>query len=498
MEYLVVLEISQKQNYIFKTNRLQENIGASMVIRELTEVLPEEVLKGEELTGKGRIVLRGGGKSVYAFSDEEDARTFTKKVSSVVLKEYPGIELFMATQGYDEGHEAIAEAVDLLYGRLEAKKSARESSFAFYDLGITRQCESTQLPAVMVENGRYLSSASQLKRQKARESQKDEYRNLLPANGRYRFANEFEELIGDEKSYIAVVVIDGNKMGKKIESFRENFAKTHPTVSKESNEEYKREFLELSSEIDRVYKEAMRMMIGRLPEIYEELVRSRVIVANRVDKDGTMVLPIRPLIQAGDDICFVTNGRLGIALAEEVLRNVEKIKMQGYAENFTMRAAAGVALVKVKYPFFRAHELAEELCHSAKARLGDDEDLSVLDFHVVQGEIEGSLSQIRREKYQNKTLTEKPYDVDGSFEIFKNTWYLFKQQIAQGKIGRGAFKEFRNALVAGEEATKRFITTKQFGTAFNGAISRGFYFDALEMLDLYYELGGATNEKVSD
>ena len=43
MEFLVVMEVSQKQNYIFKTNRLAENIGASILIRSITESLAKEI-----------------------------------------------------------------------------------------------------------------------------------------------------------------------------------------------------------------------------------------------------------------------------------------------------------------------------------------------------------------------------------------------------------------------------------------------------------------------
>ncbi len=61
MKYLAVLEVSQKQNFIFRTNRLAEQIGASILIREVTEELPRRYAKAEEF------VFAGGGKSVYEF-----------------------------------------------------------------------------------------------------------------------------------------------------------------------------------------------------------------------------------------------------------------------------------------------------------------------------------------------------------------------------------------------------------------------------------------------
>ena len=40
MEYLVLMEVGKKQSYIFKSNKLKENIGASMIIQYVTEELP--------------------------------------------------------------------------------------------------------------------------------------------------------------------------------------------------------------------------------------------------------------------------------------------------------------------------------------------------------------------------------------------------------------------------------------------------------------------------
>lgn len=75
MEHLVVIEVSQKQNYIFKTNRLAENIGASIHIRDITEEMPkalaDEAVQETECGGSWQLVLQGGGKSVYGFSEEK-------------------------------------------------------------------------------------------------------------------------------------------------------------------------------------------------------------------------------------------------------------------------------------------------------------------------------------------------------------------------------------------------------------------------------------------
>ena len=53
MEHLVLMEVGRKQSYIFKSNKLKENIGASMIIQYVTEDLPRNKMStfnGKEIT----------------------------------------------------------------------------------------------------------------------------------------------------------------------------------------------------------------------------------------------------------------------------------------------------------------------------------------------------------------------------------------------------------------------------------------------------------------
>lgn len=299
------------------------------------------------------------------------------------------------------------------------------------------------------------------------------------------------------KSYIAVVVIDGNRMGKKIEKFREDFQKRYAVVNVEVNRVYKRELNQLSQEIDDSYKRAVKKMVDRLGRNMESL-KQKGAISSWTDKDGTIVLPIRPLILAGDDIAFVADARIALALVKETLKNIEAIQLPAY-KDMEMRASAGVAMVRVQYPFFRAHELAEELCHNAKSVLSETKDASVIDFHIVQGEIAGSLSKIRREQYQNAMLTNKPYFLREQ-EDCSNTLPVFEEHmeaLKKGMIGRGTVKEYRRALSEGEDAAKQYITDKRMDRRFrmdsqempeSYIHGKCIDIDVLEVMDLYEQL----------
>lgn len=504
MGYLVVMEVSQKQNYIFKTNRLAENIGASILIRDVTEVLPGE--KASETAARYgehvQAVLEGGGKSVYEFESENGAKAFIRSVSRTVLEQYPGMALFMAMEGYDTEKESVIDAINRLYGKLEEKKSRRASAFRLFDLGIAKQCESTQHPAVVVDDrGRYVSAESETKLRAARNRQKELFAGLLPETDdrAYRFANEFSELggTGGSKNYMAVVVVDGNKMGRRLETFRDDFKKKHPVAGRDFNEDYKKAIGGLSQEIDENYQKAMKAAVRLLARRLDFLREKGITI--KQDGDGTIVLPMRPLILAGDDICFVTDARIGLAVTKKVLEEIEHIHLESMPDT-VMSAGAGIAMVRVQYPFFRAHALAEELCHSAKAELGEDDDASVLDFHVVQGELEGSIFDIRREKYHYGKLTSKPYylhereDTSRTMPVFDEHMDL----LGKGLVGRGVIKEYRNALSAGEAAARQYVSDKRLDRRMMSAAKtkmpdsyidgRCIDFDVLEVMDLYYPL----------
>lgn len=492
-KYLVVSEVSQKQKYIFKTDRLIENVGASLIIRKVTEEIPVEYSNTEEF------VFAGGGKSVYEFDSLERAQEFISRLSRFVLEQYPGLELFLALHDYDDEADSVMDAINVLYGKLEAKKSARRHSFRLFGLGITENCADTAMPASSVvsvgERRIRVSAEAAVKIETGRNEQDQLLKELLPDENGYLFAREFEDLGGNRgvKNYIAVIVIDGNKMGKKIEKFRNTFMKENSDIGLETNRKYKYELRALSDEIDHAYKTAIKNAVNTVTAKLEDL-HAQGTTSCCYDNQGRLILPIRPLIVAGDDICIVTDARIGVGLAELILKNIEENTILG----LPMRACAGVAIVKTGYPFFRAHELAEELCHNAKSVLKADEDrdASLIDFHTDQGELAGSLSTIRRELYGKGTLTNKPYflkAVDAPQNSQSKSMEAFRERIKKlsGKeFGRGAIKQYRDALAEGETSAEKYLSDKRLLDTLGHSFENGHCidFDVIEMMDIYNEL----------
>jgi hypothetical protein len=114
--------------------------------------------------------------------------------------------------------------------------------------------------------------------------------------------------------------------------------------------------------------------------------------------------PIRPLISAGDDIWFIVPAKIALRCAEFFLQWLDKNgKIEIERSNrefirFKLSACAGIAMVHEKYPFYRAYQMSEALCSSAKkyaSALGTE--VSAMDWHIEYGQAKEGLSAIRED-----------------------------------------------------------------------------------------------------
>ncbi len=498
MSYLVVLEVSQKQQFIFKANKLKQNIGASIIIRTITENL----WKDTGCCAESNVLSVGGGKGLYKFEHEAEAKKFISVISEMVLVRYPGVELFGAIETYDNEKESVIAKIESLYEKLEKKKSQRYTSFRVNGFGVERLSTDSQMPVALEgyipKENKFITNEAYIK--ESRVNHKDDYSGLLPKkNGEdvgCSFAQEFDNIgvTKDSKSYIAVIVLDGNKMGAHFKKFRESYEKQYgPSCNyAEINDSYLKAMKKLSKKIDDGFLEGVKETNQYIYDMLDRLVEKEIISQ---PKDNQ--LPIRPLIVAGDDICVVTDARIAVPYALKLIEACNRnIKYDEYGKKgkdkgkFRLKTSAGIAMVNSHYPFFLAHELAEELCHNAKSVVSKDEDVSVFDFHIVEGEIEGSINDIRRLKYDRSRMTAKPYAIDkvAGITSFKDFQKKFKQYKEAG-VGRSVIKEYRNALSAGDDAMKKFWSTKRLDKKFPTAKpERSLDFDVIEMLDIYHDL----------
>lgn len=477
--YLTILEVSQKQAYIFASNKLKDNIARSeIIVKVLSPKYLSEVLKGVGYTDENNMVYSGGGHTVLEFDSLEKAVSCTRILTEKVFREYDGLVIFAKTVEYDEA-KSPKDNLKELTAQLEAKKSLRKSAFHQGTYGIEK-----------IETETY-------------DIANDE-KAFVPEG--YKAATAFGDLGGskNESNFIAVVHIDGNGMGKRVEDL-------YTKIGNIDWAETKKKLRLFSESIDEDFKAAFKDM-------------NSVISDNLKDKDffdsisiKDNYFPVRRIITAGDDICFVSEGRIGLECAKVFIKELTKADRKNKVDGNGYSACAGVALVHQKYPFYKAYELAEMLCSGAKKYganvLDADEgkNISAIDWHVEFGELEDTVEDIRK-NYKNtdgNSMVGRPYVISvtenvnaDKITVEKNydTFLKAVSRIKQKEIGyaTGKLKELRSALKEGLAATRHYLMFNRMEDILIEArpgydpikdeLMLKVLFDAIEILDTFVEI----------
>lgn len=479
--YLTILEVSQKQAYIFQSNELKKNILNSAVIAWIMDADYLEETAGDRklFCKEDNLVYSGGGHTVLEFPAREQAERFTGKITKTIRKDYPGIEVFATTIPYMDG-KSPAENLKELTKALEKKKSERRSAFHQGSFGVERIDTNTRKPILCHPE------------KEARVPDKEERTDKsLMAAGFHRVF-KFEELGGTKgkSNFIAVIHIDGNAMGKRVEKLQQKFREL-------GWDEYKEKQREFSQAIDEDFKAAYRDMSEYVAEnIRNGKLKELNIVENK--------FPVRRVITAGDDICFVTEGRIGLECAVSFLNKLGSRKNRVDGEGYA--ACAGVAIVHQKYPFYRAYELAEMLCSNAKkmgAALSSDKsgsDLSAIDWHIEFGEIKDTLDKIRADYFdaEGEGISGRPYIVRAEQSVternpsrdYRKVRKLIQKIQQDESCARGTVKGLRNVLKQGKDETEHYIQFHKMNELLKWDLSDNFklLLDAIELIDTFIAL----------
>jgi hypothetical protein len=187
-------------------------------------------------------------------------------------------------------------------------------------------------------------------------------------DGFNKWAFEMNELIEarHEDSYVAVVHIDGNGMGRQLRRKLQEAGKPYAEAVPEMRR--------LSKYIAETYRKTFQDVIREIAAIKKE------------EQNDRKILPVRPLIMDGDDLTFVCKGSWGVPITARLLKELERASASPEAGGLSLTACAGVALVHSHFPFHIAYEVSEGCCRRAKReRAAAGEQGSYLDFRVVRG-----------------------------------------------------------------------------------------------------------------
>ena len=540
---IAIYDISGIQSYIFATNKLKEAVGASQIVHNiLYKKLPEKLKDGElDWQGetyptldiadnkKGNIIYIGGGNAVVVYPNSTSMEEVTRELQEELFKETRGqLRLCYASREITDDRNYCELESDLRM-KLTQYKAGTPPILPVRGFSIgsddNETNESNQLFLLKNKKDVLIGSYARCKKVEimleTKEKMKEEVRNKRKV---YLEADEFE-LYREEgaKSFIGVIHIDGNTMGKKIQEFVR-------TLDGNLNEQLQK-MRKLSIEINNLYRAV-------LDETIEEIFRKEISKYKECCEEQGNILPIRTIIADGDDITVIIKAELALTFTKVFLEKLKDgIKKEGSIlkeKQFPLSAGAGIAFVQDKFPFSVAYDIAEQLCRSAKKRGRDYKKIkdlpsppSSIDFQVIFSGITTNIMYYRKKNYiipyENKgelySMIRRPYllldDTDNALSIdnFIDSLNKIKQSnIANNKLEalRHAYAESDNAtiyifnqIVSRQKETDSLLLTEAFeavngldwfdNTPENPVTKVANYFDLLDMMN-FYSNGGGDNE----
>ena len=529
IQCIVVFGTASLQQYVFQSNRLKENIGASYLAKYWLKDGMIEAIRRADLTintscwdnyqqcipgsapslsealldsAHVNLIYVGGGNAALLCKSRDIACQVVSAWSRELVVSAPGLRVVV---GYSEVNSSFAEAYRVALDNLNLCEEALPFGSILYSLPVVRTCTTTGLPASLLskEDEEWISQAAQTKRKQvgskdrpgcAQTDISEEFGSVLEPKPKHdlpkqHFAIELEDLGGYEgQSHIAVVHADGNGMGDMLNEVIDE--------RNQGDAEFLHHLRAFSTSVSLLSQDALQKTLKYL---WEALPLEPL-------RNPEEVFPLRPIVYGGDDLTFVCDGRLGLDLASFYLKAFTEGKIRVLSECKPVNACAGVAIVPTKFPFARAYDFADKLCGLAKQhrRKKGGSNGSWLDFQIIQEGATRSITALRDIQYRSlegQQLHQRPYEVPGAWNNFVSILNGFRSSAWP----RSRAKALLHALTQGPTATEHFIKGSQWrhvelpsagvtggakGTGWTGGDSSATtpYFDPLEVLDFWIEV----------
>ncbi|MFZ1075583.1 MAG: hypothetical protein WAN50_04390, partial [Minisyncoccia bacterium] len=299
---ICVTGVSSIQDYVFGTNRLRENVGGSGLVEHSSRQF-----RGFAEADDGKPLFTGGGNNAAVFYGE-DALARTRGAvwewSRRFLRIAPGLRLTAAHEPFTAGR--LAEAYLQARERLAQVEEAPPFGAPLGALPLSRYCSSTRGPASSKEDGDWLSDEALAKRKFENDHRDD------------RFPRRLDLLDRDGASHIAIIHADGDGIGASFKELADDFSSNG-----RSDDDFRSAIRRKSEQLDSATRTAFDHILSDLQKLKPALIKDGIIDPSNYENDPQL-LPIRPIIRAGDDVTFITPGRIGLSLAVRYLESFHR------------------------------------------------------------------------------------------------------------------------------------------------------------------------------
>ena len=408
-KYLYGASLQGLQEFIFKTNKLKEIVGASEIIKAFDEI----DLKAEfHLNTEPDVVLKAAGNLRVIFDNESDVKKVVKYLPKKILQKAYGVNLSQSVVVMSEYKSASAKLEKNL--KIARNKIALPLDTHLSIFAINPRTGLSAIPSKLAANKKeMLDTSSNQKLQAFNEA----------VNKNKALAQDINA-IKNKKNKIAVIHIDGNGLGGIVRGLEKDEMKA------------------FSQKLDNATKEAYKQTLESI-----------------IDSNPAYQNALRDIILGGDDVTLICNANIALDLSEKFLENFE-LKTQNIHKQSSLTACAGIAYCNEKFPFFYAVKLAEDLCAYAKKdakEINPKLPPSCLMFHNIQGSYVEGFSQFLDEElsinsvrcdfgpYYLRNIENKP-----SIRAFKSLIQDFKKDNSP----KGRLRDWLSSLQFNKEYAK--------------------------------------------
>lgn len=532
IEVLCAYDVRGIQDYIFRTNKISDAMGASRIIEGIISKAMKTAVEELHITesvlldwesDEGRkadrkklrfaeqksvslqVLYVGGGNAYALFRTGSLAEQINRKMARYVLEKSYSLQLAAAAVPYTGNYYKDFRELSREMAAIKGKSPVSRLTGA---LPVMEVEPVTGFPAVKLakEHGKeeWISYETYQKRM----TKQGELREGIEKN--------LDALVTEKgiDSMIAIVHLDGNNMGSRIQLLMGEETDYTKAVDR---------IRQISMNINHGFKDTLNQM--------REVIEAEA-VQKEVFRNKEKNVFVRPLLAAGDDITFLCNASVAMAAVEYFCRDISgKVLYQEPGEEkdleiYGFSVCAGIAYINSHFPFRVGYRAAENCCDSAKKRAKEDVHKAVVqkngrmlervgswvDFQICKSIQAADIKANRKKEYElydKSRLCLRPYFISVQkqdvlnqqcarydFSIFKETYQYFSNKAL---VPRSVAKEFRNTYPMGEhemQALQSFARSRgrqmpaRYPEAFRLAEDgrkEAVWYDALELMDYYLE-----------
>lgn len=406
---LAGIDVHAIQQYVFRGSRLREIVGGSHLVDDFTAKVPGQIAAalGLQEASNGTVdaantwhsLRAAGGRIRAVFHNRDQAKAWMQGVTLAICEHAPDLPFTGAmVEILDAG---LASAYTNLHQRLESKRRAAGHESFFRGFPFTAPCRTTGDAAAGYgrRHNERLSGemlAKQAAAPDAGESLLKDIRNAveghtvlgdamsgLGLDSPLRWPLDIEDMLpgrqGHLGAYMAVVCFDGNSIGERI---REIFQ------GGSNDADHAARFKSFCTGMAQCTRQAI---VDSIVEILFQLHRDPSLPRCRGK------LPIRVLLEGGDDVTALVRPDLAVPFTRAILSNFEARTAASEMVG-PLKAAAGIAVVKSKAPVLAGVDLAGSLLKEAKTA---GRDSSRASFYLASGGIPIDLNRDRSTNFRS-------------------------------------------------------------------------------------------------